>query len=411
MIRPIMLVGVDVASIARIERALQRHPRFAERIYTEAERRYCGRKPERWASRWAAKEAVRKLYGSARVRLPAMREVEVVRGRGAPSIRVRGEDTTVALSLTHDAGVAIAVVAAAEVQTDLRQRVPSALRLAPRPEDGHKGTFGRVLVVAGSRGYTGAPQLASLGAARGGAGLVNLGIPEAIYPIVASHCIEVMPSPLPDGGAGVLRWEGLDALHELLRVADVLVIGPGVGRASETEVALLDILRDLPCPTVVDADALTIAAAHDFDWRVCGQPVVLTPHPAEMGRLAKLETAVVQADRQGVATRYAHERGAVVVLKGAETVIAGPDGRVHVDAHRVVALATGGTGDVLAGLLGSMMAQGLDAFEAAVAAVTIHAEAGLLVKARRGRAGGLASDVVEALPEAQELIRRVIDRR
>src|SRR5579864_6722802 len=222
MIRPIMLVGVDVASIARIERALQRHPRFAERIYTEAERRYCGRKPERWASRWAAKEAVRKLYGSARVRLPAMREVEVVRGRGAPSIRVRGEATSVALSLTHDAGVAIAVVAAIGVEPGLRRRVPSDLRLAPRPDDGHKGTFGRVLVVAGSRGYTGAPQLASLGAARGGAGLVSLCIPEAIYPIVAARCVEVMPAPLPDGGAGVLRWEGLDVLRERLRVADVL---------------------------------------------------------------------------------------------------------------------------------------------------------------------------------------------
>ena len=404
-----MLVGVDVASITRIERALQRHPRFAERIYTEAERRYCGTKPERWASRWAAKEAVRKLYGSARAWLPAMREIEVVRGRGAPAVRVRGEDTDVALSLTHDAGVAIAVVAATGVGRGTGVTAPSGLRLAPRPDDGHKGTFGRVLVVAGSRGYTGAPQLAALGAARGGAGLVHLAIPETIYPIVAARCVEVMPAPLPDGGAGVLRWEGLDALRERLRVADVLVIGPGLGRASETEVALLDILRQLPCPTVVDADGLNIAAARGFDWHGCGQPVVLTPHPAEMGRLANLETAVVQADRPGVAARYARERGAVVVLKGAETVIAAPDGRVHVDTHRVVALASGGTGDVLAGLAGSMMAQGLEAFDAAVAAVTIHAEAGLLVQARRGRAGGLASDVVEALPEAQELLRRALE--
>ena len=339
-----------------------------------------------------------------------MREVEVVRGRGAPSIRVRGEDTDVALSLTHDAGVAIAVVAASGVRPGARVRIPSGLRLAARPDDGHKGTFGRVLVVAGSRGYTGAPQLAALGAARGGAGLVNLGIPESIYPIVAARCLEVMPTPLPDGGAGVLRWEGLDTLRERLRIADVLVIGPGLGRASETEVALLDVLRDLPCPTVVDADGLNIAAAHDFDWSVCGQPVVLTPHPAEMGRLANLETAVVQADRQGVAARYAGERGAVVVLKGAATVVAAPDGRTHVDTHRVVALASGGTGDVLAGLLGSMMAQGLDAFDAAVAAVTIHAEAGLLVQGTRGRAGGLASDVVEALPEAQEQVRRALER-
>src|SRR5438309_862564 len=125
--------------------------------------------------------------------------------------------------------------------------------------------------------------------------------------------------------------------------------------------------------------------------------------------LAQLETAIVQDDREGVATRYAHERGAIVVLKGAKTVIAAPDGRVHTDAHSVVALATGGTGDVLAGLVGSFIAQRLDPFDAAVAAVTVHAHAGLLVQTRRGRAGALASDLLRALPRAQEQLRRALE--
>lgn len=405
-----MLLGVDVASIGRIERALQRHPRFAERIYTEAERRYCAGKPERWAARWAAKEAVRKLYGSGRDVLPSMRDVEVVRGRGAPTVRVRGVDTDIALSLTHDAGVAIAVVASRGPQRGARIDVPADLRLPARPADGHKGTFGHVLVVAGARGYTGAPQLAALGAARGGAGLVTVCVPEAIYPIVAARCLEVMPAPLPDGGAGVLCREGLDALRERMRSADALVIGPGLGRSPDTAEALLAVLNDLACPAVVDADGLNLAAAAEFDWRRAGRPVVLTPHPAEMARLAQLETAAVQNDRHGVATRYAHDRGAIVVLKGAETVIAAPDGRVHTDTHRVVALATGGTGDVLAGVLGSFIAQRLDPFDAAVAAVTVHAQAGLMVQARQGHAGGLASDVLRALPRAQEQLRRALER-
>ncbi len=118
----------------------------------------------------------------------------------------------------------------------------------------------------------------------------------------------------------------------------------------------------------------------------------------------------MQRDRQAIATLYARERNVVLVLKGAETVIAAPDGRIHVDTHRVVALASGGTGDVLAGLLGAMLAQGLEAFDAAVAAVTVHANAGLLVQARRGRAGALASDIIDALPEAQERLRRAIRR-
>lgn len=407
-----MLLGVDVASISRIAHALQRHPRFAARVFTEAEQRYCGAKAERWASRWAAKEAVRKLYGGARsYPLPWMRDIEVVRGGGAPRIRVRGADTSIAVTLTHDAGVAIAVVAAESLDgAPARLAAPPGLTLARRPDDGHKGTFGRVVVVAGARGYTGAPQLAALAAARGGAGLVTLCVADGIYPIVAGRMLEVMPASLPDGGSGTLTSDGLGALREHAQGASALVLGPGLGRAAATEAAVLTILRTLPCPTVVDADGLNIAAAHGFDWHGAQHPVVLTPHPAEMARLLRSDTESVQRDRQGVARAYAREQNIVLVLKGAETVVAAPDGRLHVDIHRVVALATGGTGDVLAGLLGSMLAQGLESFDAAVAAVTVHANAGLLVQSRRGRAGALASDVIDALPEAQERLRRAIQR-
>jgi NAD(P)H-hydrate epimerase len=148
------------------------------------------------------------------------------------------------------------------------------------------------------------------------------------------------------------------------------------------------------------------------DWRRSGQPLVLTPHPAEMGRLARIATREVQADREGVARRYAAERGVVVVLKGAHTVVAAPDGRLHVDAHPgIVALASGGTGDVLAGLVGALLATGLDPFDAAVAGVTVHAEAGTWVQRERGRAGALASDLLDALPAAQERLRRALEAR
>jgi NAD(P)H-hydrate epimerase len=218
-----------------------------------------------------------------------------------------------------------------------------------------------------------------------------------------------MPTALADGGTGTLRTEGVEQLRERLRGADALVIGPGLGRALDTVPALLEILTDLPCPAVVDADALNIAAEAGFDWHRCGRPVVLTPHPAEMGRLAGMSTDAVQGDRNGLAQRYADEHGVVVVLKGAETVIAGAAHDLHVDKHRVVALATGGTGDVLSGLIGSMLAQGLSPRDAAIAGVTIHAQAGLMVQARRGRAGALASDVIETLPAAQELLRQAIE--
>jgi hydroxyethylthiazole kinase-like uncharacterized protein yjeF len=405
-----MVVGVDVTVVDRIAAALERHPRFAERIYTEGERRYSAGKPERWASRWAAKEAVQKLCSSSGERMPKYRDIEIVRRRGGPPrVHIRGEETSIGLSLTHDGGLAIAVAVNNIEPRSRPATLPDHLVLADRPDDGHKGTFGRVVVVAGSKSLTGAPRLAAMGAARGGAGLVEVCIPEAIHAIVAAGCLEVMPTPLADARTGTLHPDAVPALRERLRGADALVIGPGLGRAPGTVSALLELLVTLPCPAVVDADALNIVAASGFDWKRTEQTVVVTPHPAEMGRLAAISTEAVQADRIATAERYAQLHGVVVVLKGAETVIAASGHPTHVDHHRVVALATGGTGDVLAGVIGSMLAQGLEPRDAAVAGVTIHAEAGQVVQAQRGRAGALASDVIDALPAAQERLRRALE--
>src|SRR5580700_1916045 len=335
-----MVVGVDVTVVDRIAGALQRHPRFAQRIYTDGEQRYAAAKSERWASRWAAKEAVKKLYGSMGERIPTYKEIEVVRRRGgAPEVHVRGEPTGIALSLTHDGGLAIAVaVNRAGRPRRALPEVPAGLLLAGRPDDGNKGTFGRVVVVAGSKQFTGAPKLAALGAARGGAGLVEVCIPEAIHTIVAVGCLEVMPTALPDAGTGVLHPDALPTIRERLKGADALVIGPGLGRAPETVSALLDLLVGLPCPAVVDADALNIVAESGFDLKRCAQRVVITPHPAEMSRLVGTDTKTVQADRLGTAERYAALHEVVVTLKGAETVIAAPGQPSHVDVHHIVAL-------------------------------------------------------------------------
>jgi hydroxyethylthiazole kinase-like uncharacterized protein yjeF len=406
-----LVVGVDVTVVDRIAAALRRHPRFAQRIYTEGEQRYAAAKPERWASRWAAKEAVKKLYGSMGERIPTYKDIEVVRRRGgAPQVHVRGEPTDIALSLTHDGGLAIAV---AVNRIGGRRRalpeVPDRLVLAARPDDGNKGTFGRVVVVAGSKDFTGAPRLAAMGAARGGAGLVEVCVPETIHAIVAAGCLEVMPTSLPDAGTGVLHPDALPTIRERLKGADALVIGPGLGREPETVSALLELLVGLPCRAVVDADALNIVAASGFDWKRCEESVVITPHPGEMARLAGTDTKAVQADRLAIAEGYANRYRVVVVLKGAETVVAASGEPTHIDRHHIVALATGGTGDVLAGLIGSLLAQGLTARDAAVAGVTIHAQAGLMVQSRRGRAGALAADLLDTLPAAQELLRQALE--
>jgi hydroxyethylthiazole kinase-like uncharacterized protein yjeF len=410
-----LLVGVDVTSVERIAGVLARHPRFAERIFTAAERRRAAGKPERFASRWAAKEAVKKLYGEAGLRIPGYAEIEVVNRRGgAPKVSVAGRAAEIAVSLTHDAGLAIAVVAAPSRAAlgAPAAAVPEDLRLPGRPPDAHKGTFGTVVVVAGAVGTAGAAVLAGLGAARAGAGLVRVCVPAGAYPVVAAQCLELMAHPLGEEGARGLDAAGVEELVRThLPVADAVVVGPGLGRAEATEAALLDLLPRLTAPAVVDADALNIVAARGFAWRSAGAPLVLTPHPAEMGRLVGRSTREVLADREGVAQGFAREHGVTLVLKGAETLIAAPDGRLHRDLHRTPALATGGTGDVLSGVCGAMLAAGLDPFAAAVAAVTIHGEAGVLVEAERGRAGAMAGDVAAMLPAAQERLRRVLEWR
>ncbi len=289
--------------------------------------------------------------------------------------------------------------------------VPADLTLPDRPEDAHKGTFGTVVVVGGAVGFSGAPLMSAIAAARGGAGKVRVCVPEPIYTAVAAQTLEVMAHPLPaaDGGFAL---EALAVLREQhLGDAAAVVVGPGIGRAAATEALVIDLLSDLPAPTVVDADGLNIAAARHFDWRTCQRPVVLTPHPAEMGRLLGIPTAEVQSRRRELALEFAERTGAVVVLKGSDTVVADPGGRVHVSGIRVVALATAGSGDVLSGLLAAFLAQGLEAFDAAVAAVFVHAEAALAVQARLGRAGALPRDLLEELPLAQERTRRTVEGR
>ena len=405
-----MQLGIDVTSVARIDELLQRQPRFRTRVFTEREQRRCGAKPERYASRWAAKEAVRKLYGSSGLRIPGYREIEVVNRRGgAPIVMVAGAPTEIAVSLTHDAGVAVAVVAGrpGAVVTSL----PETLRLPDRPDDAHKGVFGTVVVVGGAVGYSGAPVMAATAALRSGAGRVRVCVPEPVYAIAAAHCLEAMVHPL-ESAAGGISDAALPALLERHgSQVDSWVLGPGMGREAPTERFLLALLEAIDVPAVVDADGLNIPAAHGFDWSRVHAPLVLTPHPAEMGRLLGIPTAEVQADRRRVAQEFAARCGVTVVLKGSETVVAAADGRCHLGADRIVALATGGSGDVLSGIIAAMLAQHLDPFDAAVAGVSLHTTAARTVQERLGRAGALPRDVLDELPRAQEQIRRILEWR
>lgn len=298
--------------------------------------------------------------------------------------------------------------------------------LPARPPDAHKGTFGKALIVAGSVNYTGAAYLAGASATRAGAGLVTLALPAAIHEAVAAHLTEATYLLLPHE-LGVIAAGAVGVLAEQLEDYDALLLGPGLGRERETAAfveRLLGGVEDrrhlgfasggqgeavlprLP-PLVLDADGLNILSEME-DWPKRLPPEsILTPHPGEMARLMDCGIGDVQADRVAVAQSQAAEWGQVIVLKGAHTVVAAPEGGSAIEPFANPGLATAGTGDVLAGTIVALRAQGLGAFEAAAAGAYLHGLAGELAREDIGAAGMVAGDVLARLPRAWQHIAGV----
>ena len=255
--------------------------------------------------------------------------------------------------------------------------------LPKRREDGHKGDFGKLLIVGGAVGYTGAPYLAALAAVRSGCGLVYLGVPEHIWAIEASKCASAMPFPLPDAG-GMLTLDALAPIRERLRSCDVLALGPGLGRSAGTRALVSALLRETAQPVVLDADGLN-ALAEDLEALDArrGRTTILTPHDGELARLLGVSPEELTArDRAETARAFAMEHGCVLVRKGPRTLVALPDGGVLENTCGGSALSKGGSGDVLTGLIASLLAQGAEAPDAAACGVWLHARAGDVLAAR-----------------------------
>lgn len=268
-----------------------------------------------------------------------------------------------------------------------------------RPLESHKGTFGQVLVVAGSRGMSGAAILCATAALRGGAGLVRLAVPQEILPIVAAANPCYMTAPLPHDPKGRIS---LAALPELLRLAqdhDVIAIGPGLGQSPDHLPLLAKMLTQVRTPMVIDADGLNafVEDMEKLDQHI--GPVIITPHPGELARLLHTDTKTVQKERRQLAGRFAVDHNVVVLLKGYGTIVT--DGRrVYRNTSGNPGLATGGSGDVLTGLLAALWAQGLEAFQAAQLAAFVHGRAGDLARDELGERGLLATDLLDLLPRA-----------
>jgi hydroxyethylthiazole kinase-like uncharacterized protein yjeF len=272
--------------------------------------------------------------------------------------------------------------------------------LPNRESAAHKGDFGRVLVVAGSRGMTGAASLCGEAVIRAGAGLVTVAVPETLHDIMEAKLTEVMTASLPDSDKGRLARGAKQRILTLLDGMDALAIGPGLSTDPEVVALIKELLPGVKVPCVLDADALNALAGDTDVLRKMQAPVVVTPHPGEMARLMGTSTREIQRDRLAVATSAAADWNVVVLLKGARTIVATPNGAVYINPSGNPGMATAGSGDVLTGVVAALIGQGLEVSQAAAAGAYIHGLAGDIAARRRGMMAMVAGDILAALPEA-----------
>lgn len=278
--------------------------------------------------------------------------------------------------------------------------------IRPREADSHKGSYGHVLVIAGSIGKGGAAAMTSLACLRSGAGLVTLATPQSVQPIVAEKLTEVMTCPLPETEEKTVDSSAMDTVLDLSKDKEVVAIGPGLTTEKVTAAVVRRLVKEIEKPMVIDADGINALSDHLDILRERRSPTVLTPHPGEMGRLTGKGTADVQRDRIGIARIFAMDYGVYLVLKGAHTVIAEPSGEVSLSPTGNPGMATAGTGDALTGILAALIAQGMDMASAVKVGVYLHGLAGDLAAKEVGMTGMIAGDLIARIPAAIRCLER-----
>ena len=299
-----------------------------------------------------------------------------------------------------DIGIPTDLIATAKIPVTLLDAASIRSLLPIRHRTAHKGTFGHAGLIAGSAGKTGAAAMAAMAALRVGAGLVTVATPRSVSDVLEAKLLEAMTFPAPETEARTLSKQALESLRAFAADKTALAIGPGIGTHPDTQTLVHNLLVEVNKPMVLDADGINAVAGHREMLSRAGGPLILTPHPGEMARLLGITSAEVQRDRLGMAARLACEQHVYVVLKGAGTIVAGPDGRLAVNSTGNPGMATAGTGDVLTGIITGLLAQGLSAWDAACAGVYLHGLAGDLAASEQGEMGLIAGDVIQAIPWA-----------
>lgn len=269
-----------------------------------------------------------------------------------------------------------------------------------RPDDANKGTLGSLLCICGCYGMAGAAIMAGKAALRCGLGLLKTALPKSIYPIAAGAIFESVFFPLEETSDGKISKSNIDFLLCEAKKSSAVLIGCGLSVCNDTEKLVNSFIENCTKPLVLDADALNCVAKNPDILKKAKVPIIITPHPGEMARLVKLTPKAVNENRAEISADFAKEYGVVTVLKGSGTIIASPEGRVMINRTGNSGMATGGSGDVLAGMTGSLLAQGAKPFDAAAAAVYLHGLSGDIAAEKLGKISMLPTDLIDEIPQA-----------
>jgi hydroxyethylthiazole kinase-like uncharacterized protein yjeF len=410
-----LLVGTDLVEIARIKKSM-RNPRFCSQILGDTEYEQLARRGfpvQSVAASFCAKEAFSKAVGTGLGGF-RLREAEMLRTPGGPKLLLSGKAAELAgrtrfsVSVTHTSTTAAATVVGWEKKPEtvraVARKMPEGEKilrkmLKPREPESNKGNYGRLLCVCGSEGMAGAAAMSTLSALRCGAGIVETALPGSIYPVVAALAPEAVFTLLEVSEERGMTDRAVQKIRSALSRASACLAGCGLGKSRYARSAISLLLQKARVPFVLDADGINLVSEHIDELKTARAPLILTPHPGEMARLLKVTVKEVQENREECARSFAKEFGVILVLKGAGTLVASPEGRLYRNTTGNPGMAKGGSGDVLAGMVASFAAQGIDPFYAAAGAVYLHGLAGDRCAESLSQTAMLPTDLIAELPK------------
>ncbi|HHV38966.1 MAG TPA: NAD(P)H-hydrate dehydratase [Tepidimicrobium sp.] len=417
--------GVDLIRISRIEGLMKsKGEAFLNKVFTKGEIQYIqdrNSNPQTIAGIFAAKEAVSKAIGTG-IGDVGWKDIEVRRDKkGRPYIKLYGDGLNISqklgmdrisISIAHEGEYAIAFAIAEGTGTLKDRDIPKDIRgiLPNRDKDSHKGSFGRVGIVAGSRGMTGASYLSAMAALRTGSGLVYSIAPRGVEDILSIKLVEAIIKSVEDDGRGHFTMNSYNQLGDITKDMDVLAIGPGIGVDEDRIELVARLLMDYEGPIVLDADGINCLSMGNISSILGSRrgDTIITPHLGELSRLLDMEIADIKRDLAELSKEISQKYNVIMVIKGANTIVTSGDGRLYTNSTGNPGMATAGSGDVLTGMIASFIGQGIAPYESAILGVYCHGLAGDLAREDKGEYGMIGRDIVENIPYSIKILKRSI---